>query len=347
MKLLLSFVAVSLLTLLAIEGVFRLLPAKDVAARIRHEFKVELQSGVFAPPASTKFHDRKVNLDTGLVIHDVEMTTDRFSRRLTPWTEARLHRARRHIVGLGCSFTWGQGVQPDQTWLAQLEKMDPELVTYNIAFGGYGPNDLIGRIDRLNALSEISPKRGMAVYLLIDPHIARFFHTTELAGDWGDKNGAVREDRPGEFQFEGPLRDVHPWFVMAQKFFFSSMAVRRLGLSLPVISNRDIDQFARSIAYIRARYRQATSEENRFVVVAYPSYRIRDSLAKAFQRERIELLDYSTLDLTKLTDNHNTIVNDQHPGPEAYAVLAKKIYQDLFTAPLVATGSPKDQSRRD
>ena len=60
--------------------------------------------------------------------------------------------AKAHIVSLGDSQTYGEGVKPEEAWPRQLESMTRKTV-YSMAYGGYGPTHSLVLWDEAVALS--------------------------------------------------------------------------------------------------------------------------------------------------------------------------------------------------
>ncbi|HKJ23704.1 MAG TPA: hypothetical protein VKB65_02700, partial [Myxococcota bacterium] len=131
-----GFVLRVVVVLLAIEGVARLLevaglvslPApRPVAERAHTDYDPELgwvsRPGVSAPDL----------YGPGASLH----TNGRGFRGRSE-TAARPAPGRTRVLCSGDSFALGYGVDDDETWCHQLERIDPRLETVNLGQGGYG-----------------------------------------------------------------------------------------------------------------------------------------------------------------------------------------------------------------
>ncbi len=71
------------------------------------------------------------------------------------------------IVAVGCSFTWGQGVESDMTYPQHLGRM-LDVSVANLAMGGYGS---VQSLQRLRRAAELRPK--VVVYGFMQDHLRR------------------------------------------------------------------------------------------------------------------------------------------------------------------------------
>ena len=78
------------------------------------------------------------------------------------------------VLCFGCSFTFGSGLDDDQTIPWQLEQdLGGNLRVYNFGFSGYGPHQMLANIEsgRVEAIVEFPPRH--VLYLAIPDHARR------------------------------------------------------------------------------------------------------------------------------------------------------------------------------
>jgi hypothetical protein len=110
------------------------------------------------------------------VVYDVTYTMNQFGLRIAPHdvSPAR-NRDYKNVVFFGCSFTFGTGLNDDET-LPYLfeEESGGRYRSYNFAYGGYGPHQMLriletGRLDKIIT----DQKPSIAIYVALIDHIDR------------------------------------------------------------------------------------------------------------------------------------------------------------------------------
>ena len=137
-------------------------------------------------------------------IYHVTYTIDRHGLRVTPGVSADSAR-RGTFLFFGCSFTFGEGLNDDETlpyyFARELAFAQPVV---NLGFSGYGPHQMLKRIE-LGMLDEVvSGPVQAAVYVALPSHVDR------AAGKaWWDPVGPKYElDARGIARYVGPFTRV-------------------------------------------------------------------------------------------------------------------------------------------
>lgn len=109
----------------------------------------------------------------GEEIYDVRYDFDASGRRITPRADAR---PEFDLLLFGCSFTFGWGLQNEQTWAWQLaQSLGPAWRVINYAFNGYSANQMLCMLE--NQLIEMpSAPHRYALFLAINDHLRRNEH---------------------------------------------------------------------------------------------------------------------------------------------------------------------------
>lgn len=109
----------------------------------------------------------------GKLAYDVTYTIDSDGLRVAPKPNVAAPPLS-SILFLGCSFTFGEGLQDDQTLPYQVgEQTGGRYAIYNFAFHGYAPNQMLAAIEsgKVQRTALIPPR--YIVYTALPDHIAR------------------------------------------------------------------------------------------------------------------------------------------------------------------------------
>lgn len=106
----------------------------------------------------------------GRVIYDASYTTGPDSFRVVPTVE----NARRCVLLFGDSFTFGEGVNDDETTAAQIvAKSKGQVEVKSLGIGGWGPHQFLSGLQSGRFQKAVTCKPTDAVYLFIPAHAAR------------------------------------------------------------------------------------------------------------------------------------------------------------------------------
>jgi len=124
----------------------------------------------FVPVKSVRAHSRKVN--HGKIEFDVTYTIDSKGLRIAPPANAAgLEGA---VLFFGCSFTYGEGLQDEETMPYQVGlQSDGRYQTYNFGFHGYAPNQMLAEIESGRVRDAVDALPRYAIYQALPDHVAR------------------------------------------------------------------------------------------------------------------------------------------------------------------------------
>lgn len=106
----------------------------------------------------------------GRTIFDAAYTTGPDGFRVVP----KVENARRCVLLFGDSFTFGEGVNDDETTAAQIvARSKGEVEVKNLGIGGWGPHQFLAGLQSGRFQRAITCKPTDAVYLMIAAHTAR------------------------------------------------------------------------------------------------------------------------------------------------------------------------------
>jgi hypothetical protein len=144
----------------------------------------------------------KILTSDSTVVYDVVYTISD-GLRLTPNSDTS---ARNYTIFLGGSFTFGEGVNDDETLPSYYGHFSGDsLNIINYGFHGYGPHQALAIVEN-RLLDEVHPgpeNRVDVFYLFIPDHIVR-------AGGFKrwDRNGPWYEFEQGELRYKGNFEDM-------------------------------------------------------------------------------------------------------------------------------------------
>ncbi len=238
--------------------------------------------------------------------------------------------SKEHLFVLGCSFTFGDGLNDAETIPWILNEKQQIFTAYNLGKPGWGPNDILSFALKKELFPQNAHKKGAAIYLFRDT-IDRALNTLQVAGSWGGNKEAVKEVN-GKFESLGKFSEVYPIWHSLYKMIFQLNLTHLIGINWPLYTESNVRYLARMIQAIQMEYKQQTSLDNPFYVVFYP-LRVEETthlqLRAALNELGIPILDYSIVDLQALMNEPATIPYDGHPNKAANDRFTNLLLRDL------------------
>ncbi len=264
-------------------------------------------------------------------LYDVEYEIDEEGRRVTP-VEAREQRGRFLLV-FGDSFSFGEGVQNEETLPACVAQRAPGYVPYNYAFHGYGPNQLLAKLESRTLRDEVHESEGVLLYVLIGAHVSRAIGSMAVYTSWAHDAPYYALDASGKPVRRGTFTTGRPWTSIGYALLGGSQVLKFLHLDVPpVVTDRHLTLTARIIGRSAALFKESFGPQ-RFVVLVYPEHwpsAIAGRLGSALTREGIEVLDYSSLFGSDRAQFF--FPEDRHPTARAHEAVAEELVADLGLA---------------
>lgn len=236
------------------------------------------------------------------------------------------------LLFLGCSFTWGEGVTEEESFVNRITRAAGPVNAYNLGMGGYGPNVTLSLLKNGKGdlrLSGIRGTEGTAIYTFIDDHMPRVFASVNMIrrGHYdyypyydliGDRLVEV-----GDFGFARPLTNF------AYGLIAMSEALTFFNVDLPRYGDRQMRLFARIVAETRDLLEREFGVK-RFVFSVFPGEILYfDRLKPFIEKEGIEIFDFSQLDIYNVLNGRHTLFGNGHPSPEAHRLYAELVAREL------------------
>jgi hypothetical protein len=261
----------------------------------------------------------------GRQIYNVTYSTDERSRRLTPVQSAE--RPGKFILFFGCSFTFGEGVQDDETLPFFVGQHAPGYKPYNYGVNGYGPQQMVAKLQQGNIKAEINEPEGILVYTFIDDHIHRVIGSQHVVQSWGRYMPYYALDSNGNLERKGSFASAKPGLAFLYWLLGKSEIAQYFQIGIgPRIDDDDFSLTARMFLESRDAFSRLFNAE-KFLVLIYPGSTSGKRLISHLEKNQVQYFDYSNLFDPTQTDLH--IERDPHPTPRAHRMVAERLTRDL------------------
>ncbi len=267
---------------------------------------------------------KAINGQDTLALYDVYYTIDSLSRRSTPLT-AKSKLNKQYALFFGCSFTFGEGVNDDETYPYYFSKTDSTFIPYNYGLCGYGTQQMLAGLQDGNLKAAVAEPNGIAIYLHIPMHINRVIGDMFVHNIWG-ANMPYYDLEADKLIYKGSFKNGRPFISKLYSMLGRSNTLRYFNVNFPVKMNtHHFDVTSRLIEESYQTYKRQFGNDNFFVVIYHRS----DEIKSRLQEKGIKVLDYSgTFDKSaKEFQIHPQY--EKHPNAHAYQILAEKLLTDI------------------
>ncbi len=260
----------------------------------------------------------------GKIIYSIKYSTDTNSLRITPIdsTKPRTQYAQFY----GCSMTFGEGVQSDETLPYYFGKFDSTYRPYNFAYSGYGPHQMLARLETNSPQNIVKESTGIAFYIFINDHVNRAIGTLTNYG-YNGGNAPYFHKVGNELKHDGLFRNarkIRSWFY---ELMLKSNILKLFKIGYPFrISETDYELTAEIMAQASRNYEKEFDNDN-FYVIIYPTTIDNSLIISLLKQKGVKVLDYSKL--FNPTDKKYSIPYDEHPTALANEVLIKALVKDI------------------
>lgn len=181
------------------------------------------------PDVQTRAYRR----ERGRTIFDVEYSTDRFGRRRTPVPPLSGPRPR-FLLFFGCSFGFGVGLNDDQPFPYYVAKRTIGYIPYNYSVGGYGPQQMLAKLQSGQVRHEVPEPKGDCVYLFIDHHVQRAIGSMWTTAFWGNPMPRYTW-KGGRLTRRGTFASTRPALYRVYRWLAKSPSLHYFYIDLPLI----------------------------------------------------------------------------------------------------------------
>jgi len=264
----------------------------------------------------------------GRRIFEFSSSTDEHSRRITP--VQTVGEIDKFILFFGCSFTFGEGVQNDETLPFFVGQLASRYQPYNYGVNGYGPQQMVAKLQRGEIRTEIkqSEGEGVLVYTFIDDHIHRAIGSQHVVTqNWGRYMPYYALNSKGDLERRGDFVSGRPGLALLFWLLGKSEIANyfRIGVH-PMVADDDFRLVAQMFVESRNAFSRLFNSDKFFVLI-FPGSVWGDRLIPHLQKNGVQYFDYSAL--FDPSQAGLSVTGDPHPTPKAYRIVAERLARDL------------------
>ena len=274
----------------------------------------------------------EVNQDTSYVFHTT-IHVDSIGNRITaiPYMTNR----DKYAIFIGCSVTFGLGVEDDETLPYYFAQYDSGYCAYNFGVGGYGPQNVLALLSNYNLKKFVKQDSGVCIYSYIKHHVYRAIGDMATYTAWGESLPYYDYElgkliRVGSFGSDRRL--ISGFYTLMSKSNF----VRYFKLNFPPkLTARHYKISCDMIRQTRDLYRQQFNNDNFYVMIMPTNFD--QPMIDCLSEYGVKIIDVSKLfassnlasmDSSAIKDLY-FIPHDGHPTPLAYRLIAGQLADQL------------------
>jgi hypothetical protein len=260
----------------------------------------------------------------GQIIYSIKYSTDTNSLRITPIDSIKPRT--KYAQFYGCSMTFGEGVQNSETLPYYFAKFDSRYRPYNFAYSGYGPHQMLARLETENVKKIVKENSGIAFYIYINDHVNRVLGTlTNFSYNGGEV--PYYHEVNGQLKHDGLIKDTRKFRSWVFRQLSKSNILKLFKIGYPFkITEQDYELTAEIMAKASRDYKKQFGNDN-FYVIIYPTTVDSFLIISLLKQKEVKVLDYSKL--FNPLEKKYAIPYDEHPTALANEVLIKQLVKDI------------------
>lgn len=142
---------------------------------------------------------------------------DEYGRRKIPTFSKN---PKKFAIFLGGSNTFGEGLPTEETLPALFSQKNPLFRTYNYAFSGWGPNNILRRLQTSDINSQVAEKGGLVIYHYFNFHLRRVLGTIQYFS-WSQGRAPSYQLIDGKLKHRGLFYRSRPFYFL----FFKTLSI--------------------------------------------------------------------------------------------------------------------------
>jgi hypothetical protein len=287
---------------------------------IKGMFQADKHLG-YKPKPNMQFSSKKTRKKDGKVVYDVVYSIDTYGRRITPVSNAA-GRTEGFILYFGGSFTFGEGVNDNETMPFYVSQFAPKRLPYNYGFRGYGPQQMLANLQSDKITEEVkSTGRGILVYTFIDDHVRRVIGSIRVLF-FVHPHPYYTLDRNDQLVRRGSFTSGRPILTKLYRVMGKSQTLKCFHIDFPKVNERHLRLTARLISESRRIFREKFGSDDFYVLIYPGSTHYGKRLIPFLEKANIKYVDYSNLTFEE-------IKGDSHPTTTAHMEVAARLSRDL------------------
>jgi hypothetical protein len=260
----------------------------------------------------------------GQIIYSITYSTDANSLRITPIDSIKPRT--KYAQFYGCSMTFGEGVRNNETLPYYFAKFDSTYRPYNFAYSGYGPHQMLARLETENVKKIVKENTGIAFYIYINDHVNRVLGTlTNFSYNGGEV--PYYHEVNHQLKHDGLIKDTRKFRTWVFRQLSKSNILKLFKIGYPFkITNENYELTAEIMAEASRDYKKQFENDN-FYVIIYPTTVDISLIINLLKQRGVKVLDYSKL--FNPLEKKYAIPYDEHPTALANEVLIKQLVKDI------------------
>ncbi|AGH94397.1 hypothetical protein [Pseudobdellovibrio exovorus] len=318
-------------------------PNEDIADKLSHfPNNKQTSTPIWAADLARRFeqfpdireiHNRMINLTHNRVIYNAYYGMDHRGRRRLPHQEISKYKP--NMIFVGCSFTFGTGVNDAYTMPTFMKHRYPEYNVYNLGIPAGGLNDSLDDIVHKKRLEDINDQGGVVIYSFIYDHLERTFCSLncyrEERRSWALRKSDYDFDKEGKLVNLGRHDTSNPY-----KAFFYSILAKSAFLDFIGFEKskkfgvEDEKKFVRLLLELKKFY-----ENQGYDFYFYPvggARELTETLTQELRQHGVKLKIYDTSSIHEWKER-GVIAGDGHLNELGNYLLAAQIHQMLLAFP--------------
>lgn len=321
--------------LVAAEVFLRIRHARMPVAGDRHEDNMSSfieEMPVLGTRVRPGFHGHHYCRINDEEIYNAEYHIDAEGYRITP-VEAADERSQAALF-FGCSFTFGLGVEQDESLPAAFARKCRDFLPVNFGVPGYGPQHFWLQIQQERFKELVPREEGVILYGFIDHHIDRLMGQQQLLEDWGWVLPWL-EISEKEVSLHGLMNDRIARGSVFLKFFKSLHLGQFVLNRLPLLHEKSYtdEEALQSLTWLLQDIQRRLKDilpGYKLVVFSYPWTPESQKLGPYLERAGIPWLDYDAI-YEDLGDHPKPYLFADVPGQQPWGHPKATLYADLAT----------------
>jgi hypothetical protein len=262
------------------------------------------------------------------IVWDAIYSFDEFARRVTPVNN--VEQRTNPILFFGGSFTFGEGLNDNETIPFCVGKLAPSYRPYNYGLSAYGPQQMLAALEGGEIAQEVKEKEGrvILVYIFVDWHVDRAIGSMSESTAWAAYHPFYIIDSHKALIRKGNFTSNRPVLSSVYKLLSGSNIVKYFQIDFPLWKTES--HFTLTSRIIEESHRIFYSQFNSkdFYVVFYPNSRYANRIIPHLTKSGVPYLDYTDLiDVSK--EEFAISKHDRHPSPLANRILAARLVHDI------------------
>jgi hypothetical protein len=271
-------------------------------------------------------------LNSKRLVYAARYSFDSHALRVVP-ASVSAEKAQVGILFLGCSFTFGEGVDDEKTFANHIAEKQKNVNSKILASPGWGLHQLVHLLstpDDLRIPQFSNEKKKFAVFTILEDSIDRAFNTNTWArvSPYSSSDPAYTFEA-GELRYLGTFKEIRP-FQTIHELISRSYLTKLLNISFPIKNNTLYERFADLILGMKNLIRLKLGIEE-LVVSVYPGHSRAMPMVffEALKKRDIAVINLGNFPSHHLSRGNDTILGNGHPSEIGHFLYGEALLFEL------------------